>query len=49
MKIKVKTETHIHEGKPVPSGTILDVDEPTGKHFIEVGAADPVKGGKDSE
>jgi len=43
MKIKIKTDTHTHEGKPVPVGTTLDVDDTTGKHLIEIGAADPVK------
>lgn len=42
MKIKIKTETHTHEGKPVPVGTTLDVDDATGQHLIEIGAADHV-------
>lgn len=43
MKIKIKTDSHTHKDEPVPVGTVLDVDDATGKHLIEIGAADPVK------
>lgn len=43
MKIKILSETHEHQGEKVKPGTILDVDEPTAKHLIELGAAEPAK------
>ena len=46
MKIKIITETHIHADKPVPKGTILDVDKETAQHLFTIGAAelvDPTK------
>lgn len=43
MKIKIKTETHEHQGEKVAPGTVLDVDEPTGEHFIAIGVAEAVK------
>ncbi|HOD32984.1 MAG TPA: hypothetical protein PKO12_05865 [Holophaga sp.] len=42
MKIKITTDTHEHQDEKVKPGTVLDVDEPTGKHLISLGAAEPV-------
>ena len=42
MKIKIKTDTHVHRGKTVPVGSILETDDETARHFIAIGAADPV-------
>jgi hypothetical protein len=43
MKIKILTDTHEHQDQKVQPGTVLDVDEPTGKHLIDIGAAEPAK------
>lgn len=49
MKIRILTETHEHQGQPVEKGTILDVDDNTGKHFVAIGAAEPVNTPKKKE
>lgn len=41
-KIKIITDTHSHQDKLVPPGTVLEVDTETGRHLIAIGAADPV-------
>lgn len=41
MKIKILTDTHEHQGEPVKPGTILEVDETTGKHLVAISAAEP--------
>jgi hypothetical protein len=40
VKVRILSETHEHEDKPVPKGTVLDVSPRTAKHLVQVGAAE---------
>jgi len=39
VRVRILTETHEHEDKPVPPGTVLEVSAKTATHLIQVGAA----------
>jgi hypothetical protein len=46
MKIRICSENHKHQGEKVAPGTVLEVDEPTGKHLIALGAAEAIPADK---
>lgn len=42
VKVRILTDTHEHNDKPVPKGTVLDVSPKTAAHFVETGTAEIV-------
>jgi len=40
--VRITSETHTHQDKPVTKGTVLSLDVPTADHLIEIGAAEAV-------
>jgi len=37
VKVTVKTDTHIHNGKPCQKGQVLAVDKPTAQFLLRAG------------
>jgi hypothetical protein len=43
VRVRIKSETHYHEGKLVPNGTTLDgISARTAQHLVSLGAAEIV-------
>lgn len=45
VKVRLLTETHEHENKKVPKGTVLEMHPATATHLIELKAVELVSGG----
>lgn len=40
VRVRITSETHEHEDKPVKKGTVLEVHPATATHLVKLGAAE---------